>query len=136
VSIRNAKLASTIQRALQQILQQGLQDPRAESAMITVTALELSPDAKHAAIKVSVLPAQAEKRVIAALKHAAPFIRRETSDKVAMASLPTFNFELDRSLKNQAAVFEALREAGVGPSESEKAADDATLDEPKPPPAS
>lgn len=102
--------------------------------MITITSLTLSPDNKYATIKVSILPEQAESRVVAALKHAAPFIRRETSDKVALASLPVFNFELDRSLKNQAAVFEALKAAGVSPSEGEPEGQDPAAQEPKPPP--
>lgn len=106
--------------------------------MITITSLTLSPDNKYATIKISILPEQAENRVMAALKHAAPFIRRETSDKVALATLPTFNFELDRSLKNQAAVLEALRAAGVSPAAEGVPADDsdpgAHTDPGKPPP--
>jgi ribosome-binding factor A len=108
MSIHHERVQSTLQRAIQQVIVRGLQDPRTEGALMTVLAVELSPDGHHAAVRVSVLPESHESKCIGALKHASAYIRREAGELVDMRALPQLDFVLDRSLKKQAGVIGVL----------------------------
>lgn len=104
---RTDKVSAQIQRAVQQVIIRGLQDPRARG-LITVTAVEVSRDLRDATIRVSVLPHEHEKLTLHALKDASKHIRREAAELMAMHRLPAFHFKLDSSLRKQAEVIEAL----------------------------
>lgn len=106
----HAKIQSSLQRAIQQVIVRGLQDPRLDGTLITITELELAEDGRDATVHVSVLPEKAEKRSIAAIAHARAFIRREAGELIRMKMLPQLHFSLDRRLKNQAGVIKALVE--------------------------
>lgn len=93
---------------MQQVLGQGLSDPRAEGAMVTVTDLKISPDLKNATVLVSVYPEQKQKLTLHALKHAESHLRHEVSDLVAMKQVPAIRFDLDTSIKKQSEVLAAL----------------------------
>lgn len=93
---------------MQQVLGQGLSDPRAEGAMITVTDLKISPDLKNATVLVSVYPEQKQNLTLHALKHAESHLRHEVSDLVAMKQVPAIRFDLDTSIKKQSEVLAAL----------------------------
>lgn len=108
MSHRHEQLESTLKRAVQQVLAQGLADPRADGAMITVTGLKLGPDLKIATIQVSIYPEAREKLAYHALRHAAPHVRHQVSDEVAMKQMPQLVFELDPSIKKTSAVLDAL----------------------------
>lgn len=113
MSHHHEKAASTLQRAVQQVLVQGLQDPRTHGALITVTAVSLSPDERNATVSVSVLPEKFEARVRAALDHSKGFIRREASNLLALKIMPQLAFVIDRSLKKQAGVLDAINRAAA-----------------------
>ncbi len=51
-----------------------------------------------------------ESKCIAALKHSSAYIRREAGELVDMRALPQLDFVLDRSLKKQAGVMQAMSE--------------------------
>ncbi len=111
MSHRREQVASTILRALQQVLSAagpGLADPRADGAMITVTDVSISPDLKQAGVRVSVLPNTKEKLVMHALKHAAAHLRRQCGDLVEIKQMPTLTFELDKTLRQHAEVLGAF----------------------------
>lgn len=109
MSHRHEQLESTLKRAVQQVLARGLQDPRANGAMITVTDLTIARDLKNATVMVSIYPEQRQKLVMHAVRHAAAHIRHEASELVAMRAVPQIAFELDTRLKRQAEVLAALR---------------------------
>jgi ribosome-binding factor A len=104
----HGKIQSSLHRAVQQVIARGLQDPRLDGTMVTITELELAPDGRDATVHVSVLPEKAEKRAIAAIAHARAFIRREAGELIRMKMLPQLHFSLDRRLKHQAGVIRAL----------------------------
>lgn len=108
MSHHHEKITAELQRALQKVLVEGLQDPRTEGALITVTSVSLSPDLRNATVMVSVLPEKFEARVRAALDHSKGFIRREASDLIAIRNMPELAFVIDHSLKKQAEVLTAL----------------------------
>jgi len=109
LSHRHEQIESTIKRAVQQVLARGLQDPRADGGMITVTSLSVSQDLKVATVRVSVYPEAKQKLVMHAVKHAAAHLRHQVAEVIAMKQVPQFIFEYDGSLKKHVEVLDALR---------------------------
>lgn len=110
MSRRAEQLASEIHRAVQQVLDRGLQDPRV-SGMITVTAVRVTPDFRTAQVSVSVLPAEKQDLTMHGLRSAARHIRHEVGELVRTRQMPELAFRLDESLKKQAAVMDAIAKA-------------------------
>jgi ribosome-binding factor A len=105
------RIGSSIQRAVQRVLTRGLNDPRLDGSMTTVTEVEVALDGRDATVHISVLPAKHGARCIAAIKHAAGFIRREAGEQIRMRSLPQLHFVLDHRLKKHAGIIAALGQA-------------------------
>ncbi len=110
MSRRAEQIASTIRRAVQAVLDRGLQDPRV-SGMITVTGVKLSPDLAAATLSVSIFPAEKQDLAMHGLRSAARHIRHGISDAVGLRRTPDLTFKLDESLKKQAAVLDAIARA-------------------------
>lgn len=109
---RTEQIASTLQRALQEVLARGLADPRF-GGLVTVTGVKVAPDLRTADVLISVLPAEKQDLTMHAIRHAAGHLRREVSDLVAMRSVPTLQFRADVSLKKQAEVLRAISRAAA-----------------------
>lgn len=107
MSRRTEQMASTLLRALQEIITRGLQDPRV-SGLITVTGLRVSEDKREATVMVSVLPADRQELTMHGLRAAVPHIRHQLGEMVDMRNTPNLSFKLDGSLKKQAGVIAAL----------------------------
>lgn len=108
MSERHKRLESIIHRGAQSVINDGFADPRLEDVMITITAVSIDNDSTTAVLRVSVLPQERERRVIAGLTSAAKHIRRRTADRVNVHRMPAFMFSIDKGAKRQAAVLEAL----------------------------
>ena len=108
MSHRVDQVRSTLQRAIQQVLAEGLSDPRTQGTMITVTEVTLSDDLSNATVMVSVLPEKKQQVCVHALGHASGFVRRRVGDLVALFRVPHLSFRLDVSLKKQAEVMRAI----------------------------
>jgi len=113
MSRRREQLASTIHRGVQTVLSRGLSDPRI-SGTITVTEVKVTADLKTATICVSIMPESAEKLTMHGLTSATRHVRHQVSDLLDLARTPEFQFRLDRSIKEQAAVLRAISEAASG----------------------
>lgn len=75
---------------------QGLKDPRI--GFVTVTAVHISPDLRHARVTVSVLgDADAQAVSMAGIESAKAHLRGELGHKLVLKFLPELNFELDQS---------------------------------------
>lgn len=107
MSRRTEKVASTIQRSLQTILGRGVNDPRVRG-LITITKVEVTDDLTRAVIFVSVLPQEHQALTLHGLQSAANYLRRQTGTMMAIRRLPVFFFEIDRGLKREAEVLQAL----------------------------
>ena len=104
------QMAAALQRAVQQVIAKGLQDPRV-SGLITVTSVRVTADCAEAFINVSIYPEEKEKLTLHGLESAKAFIRRQAGDLVRSRSLPAFFFKLDRSLKVQAKILTEINRA-------------------------
>jgi len=104
------QVASTLRRAIQQIISRGLNDPRV-SGMVSVTAVHVSEDLAAATVSVSVLPAEKADVTLHGLHHAASHIRYQLSKAVRLRRTPRLTFKLDETLKREARVIAAINEA-------------------------
>src|SRR3954469_10935496 len=95
---RAFQIADQIQRDLAQLIRE-VKDPRL--GMITVNAVEVTPDYAHAKVFFSVLvsdPAECEE----ALNHAAGFLRNGLFKRLHIHTVPTLHFHFDRTTERAA----------------------------------
>jgi len=106
VTRRQKQVSSLIQRELSDLLGKKVSDPRLDFA--TITAVEISPDLRQAHIFVSVMGNQQE--AMEGLDHAASFLRRELSSRLALRYMPELTFHLDDSLERGERIDQLLEE--------------------------
>ena len=107
---RIEQVESTLRKALAQVLQRKISDPRIRG-MVSITDVDVSPDMKQAKVFVSVLPEDYAKRTLAGLRAADRHIQSEVKKIVALRLVPHLRFELDDSLKKAEEVYEAIDQA-------------------------
>lgn len=110
MSRRADQVAAAIHRAVQAVIDRGLQDPRV-SGMITVTGVKVAADLRAATVSVSIYPVDRQELTMHGLRSAAAHIRHDISDAIGMRRTPDLTFRLDESLKKQAAVLDAIARA-------------------------
>jgi ribosome-binding factor A len=116
---RPQRVAEAIREILAPFLQQTLRDPRI-TALVTVTAVHVSPDLKHCVIGVAIHGEEAERlRTLEGLKSATGLARHEVARKLSLKSAPAIHFEIDKGADHASrmeAVLADLRRAeGRGP---------------------
>ena len=88
-----------VQRELSEIIRTEIKDPRVAGAMITVVAVEVTPDLKYCKAFISVLGDEERARdAIVGLKNAVGYIRRELAHRVNLRNTPEISFVLDQSI--------------------------------------
>ena len=103
---RTGRLGEEIKKIISELLVRGLKDPRL-SAMISVTAVEVTNDGSYATVFLSVLglnpdDEKAEKQqqdTLDALNSAKGFIRKEIGRQVKLRHVPDLIFKIDKSLE-------------------------------------
>ena len=92
---RAERTADTLKEEIAQIVGYELEDPRL--AMVTVTDVRLSSDKRAARVYVTIAGDENEhKAALAALKHAAPFVREQLGLSLNMPRTPEIYFVRDR----------------------------------------
>lgn len=107
---RKKQIESLLQRTVATVLQRGLNDPRLQGVLISITRVEVSVDLKHAKTFVSITPEKYESRAIHGLKDATHYLQHQVNKAVALRVVPHLKFEVDHDLKKQAEVFAAIDE--------------------------
>ena len=107
MSHRIAQFEATLKKAISQVLQRDMADPRIDG-MVSITRVKISSDLRDATIHVSILPEDKQSKNIHGLRHAAGHIRTLVFKLMATRTVPRLEFVLDDSLKKQAAVMEAI----------------------------
>jgi ribosome-binding factor A len=95
---RSHRVADQIQRDLAELIRE-LKDPRI--GMVTINAVEVSPDYAHAKIFFSVLVGDAEESQ-AGLSEAAGFLRNGLFKRLQIHTVPTLHFQFDRTTERAA----------------------------------
>jgi ribosome-binding factor A len=98
-SQRAQRVGDQIQRELADLLRLQVKDPRI--GMVTVTAVEVSPDLSHAKVFVTHLGGvEQATAVVVALQHTAGFLRSELSHRLHLYSVPQLHFAYDDSIES------------------------------------
>lgn len=106
---RPERLAEQIKEEVSLIIAGEVEDPRV--GFVTVTDAKLTPDLRYAKVYVSVLGTEAEvKESLAALKHAAGFIRTQLGAVLRMRRTPELHFVYDQITETAARIEELLSE--------------------------
>jgi len=95
---RTRKIGELLQRELASLIPRELDDPRAAHA--TLTAVDVAPDLSHAKVYVTFLGgAEEAKSAVAALNHAAGFLRHVLRERVILRHVPELRFVYDESVE-------------------------------------
>lgn len=95
---RPLRVGEELRHVLAQILERAeLRDPDLAGAVVTVTEVRMSPDLRNATVFVSPLGGTDSEKIVAALRRAAPFLRRRVADTVQLRYAPNLRIELDTS---------------------------------------
>lgn len=120
---RRQRLGDVIREEIARLLREEVRDPRI--GFVTLTDVEMSPDLRHARVFVSILDADGPAS-LAALQHAAPFLRRALAHRAGLRFTPELRFVIDESIDGGFRVDKLLEEVRASDEES---ADDETGDE-------
>jgi ribosome-binding factor A len=111
MSQRTERLGDLIRTELASLLLRELRDPRVKLA--TVTSVRVSPDLRHADVRISALGSEPERAAtIAALIHARGFLRRELAQRLSLRVTPELKFHLDRGAEHSQRINELLEGLG------------------------
>ena len=113
-SNRIGRINEEIQRELSALIP-AVKDPRV-SGMISVTAVETTPDLRYAKAYISVLAKENGERVLKGLRSASGWLRRELGSALKLRYTPELVFQLDDSIDKGAHILELLRSV-EGPKE-------------------
>ena len=98
-SNRSFKVADQIQRDLTELIARELKDPRV--GMVTLQAVEVTPDYAHAKVYFSVLIGDPQETEVA-LNQAAGFLRNGLFKRLHIHTVPTLHFHFDRTTERAA----------------------------------
>ncbi len=113
-SQRQLRVGEELRHLLSDTLRQGgLRDPVLSTTSITVTEVRTSPDLKNATAFVMPLGGKASPEVLAALKRAAPYLRREIGKKLQLRYIPNLSFQADYSFDEAERIGRALQDPSV-----------------------
>ena len=96
---RGYQVADQIQRDLSALIARELKDPRV--GMVTLNAVEVTPDYAHAKVYFSVLVGESVESQ-AALNEAAGFLRNGLFKRLQIHTVPTLHFIFDRTTERAA----------------------------------
>ena len=111
-SDRMRRIDEAMREVLSDAITQEIKDPRV--GFVTVTAVETSPDLRHARVFVSVLgDAGARRRSLDGLRSAHGFLQRRVADHLRIKNTPTLDFLYDDSVDRGFRIQELLEEEGA-----------------------
>ena len=110
-SNRIGRINEEIQRELSSLIR-SVKDPRV-TGMISVTAVETTPDLKYAKVFISVLDKSDSTQVLKGLKSASGYLRRELGRSLNLRNTPELSFVRDDSIDKGAHILDMLRNPEV-----------------------
>lgn len=114
---RSDRVSEQIRRDLAEIISSELKDPRI--GMISLTAVELTPDYAHAKIFFTTLDISHLPEIQVGLRRASGFMRRELGRRVRIHTLPELHFIHDNSLERGASLSLLIEQANALSRENE-----------------
>lgn len=117
---RIGRINEQVQRELSTLIPT-VKDPRV-SGLISVTAVETTPDLRYAKVFISMLDKGDSKQVIKGLKSAGGYLRHALGQNLNLRYTPELVFEEDHSIVKGAHILELLEQ--VRPANSESSEED------------
>lgn len=113
---RAFKVADQIQRDLTELIARELKDPRV--GMVTIQAVEVTPDYAHAKVFFSQLQGDPE-QTLEGLSQAAGFLRAGLFKRLHIHTVPTLHFVFDRTTERAADMNALIAQAVASRSKNE-----------------
>ena len=110
-SNRMGRINEEVQRELAALIPT-VKDPR-ETGMISVTAVDVTPDLKFAKVYISALDKGDSEQVLKGLKSAGGYLRRELGRSLKLRATPELTFVRDDSIDKGAHILGMLRDPSV-----------------------
>jgi ribosome-binding factor A len=89
---RSQRVSEAVKEELGELIGFEMDDPRV--ATVSVTSAEVSPDMRHAHVKVA-MDTDQTKQALAALEHAKNFLRHELAARLNLRRIPELHFSAD-----------------------------------------
>lgn len=96
---RMQKVNEELKREIGNIISFKMNNSALQKGLISVTAVETTPDFKYARVFVSMINVGNKKEVLKALKKSSGFVRTEIAKKVNLKYTPEIIFEFDESIE-------------------------------------
>ncbi len=108
---RADRVAEQVRRDLADLIRSELKDPRV--GMISLTAVELTPDYAHAKVFYATLNSEHLEEIERGLKRASGFLRRELGRRIHIHTLPELHFVYDNSIERGASLSLLINQANA-----------------------
>lgn len=108
-SNRIGRINEEIQRELSTLIR-NVKDPRVNKGMISITAVNTTPDLRYCNVYVSMLDKSDVKEVVKGLKSASGYLRRELGRAVQLRYTPELTFVPDDSIAEGARILELIHD--------------------------
>ena len=103
------RISPEVQRAIDSIIRDELNDPRIGGTW-SIVRCEVTRDLRYCKVRSSILDEDKRSGMMAALKNAAGFVRRELGRRVDLRYVPEILFELDTNIEYAAKIDRILKE--------------------------
>lgn len=103
------RISPEVQRAIDAIIRDELNDPRIGGTW-SIVRCEVTRDLRYCKVRISILEEEKRNGMMAALKNAAGFVRRELGRRVDLRYVPEILFELDTNIEYAAKIDRILKE--------------------------
>lgn len=111
-SERMRRVDEAMREVLSDAITQDLKDPRV--GFVTVTAVDTSPDLRHARVWVSVLGEEAQRKLsMAGLQSAHGYLQRRVAAELRLKHTPQLDFEYDDTAERADRLERLLKEEGA-----------------------
>ena len=102
---RQLRVGEELRHALAILLARGdLHEPLLAGGRVTVTEVGASPDLRNATVYVMPLGGADRAETLAALRRAAPYLRRQVAAEIRLRYMPNLTFEIDNSFDTGARI--------------------------------
>jgi ribosome-binding factor A len=105
---RSQRVSVALREELAELIGFEMDDPRLST--VNVTTADVSPDMRHARVKVSI-GAGEERKALAALEHAKNFLRQELAARLNLRRVPDLHFSPDNHPDAESRIDFLLRRA-------------------------
>jgi ribosome-binding factor A len=117
MAIKQGRMSERIQTILSELLRREVSDPRLHN--VTITEVQLDPEMFSARIYVNALGDETRQtEVLAGLKRASGFLRREVGKRVRLRSTPELHFMWDTTLEYGERINRLIDELDIPPDDT------------------